>query len=214
MSNIFSLGAKRWTPIMSEGPKVRRSARRIVTGHDTRGRAVILADEPPPRTMYISGANVELFELWNTNASPAPILASESEPTDRPIQLAPRKHGTVIRFTDFHPGGLQAGEDSARELAVKSFAAAGDASNSTWKADAAHPMMHRTQTIDYGIVLEGEIYLVLDDSETLLKPGDVVIQRGTNHAWDNRSAAVCRMAFVLIDGVFAPEVAALLATPV
>jgi mannose-6-phosphate isomerase-like protein (cupin superfamily) len=199
---------------MSEDPQVRRSARRILTGHDARGRAVILADGPPPRTMYISGANVELIELWNTNASPAPIQASEIEPTDRPIQLAPRKQGTVIRFTDFHPGGLHSGGDTQRELAMKSFAAAGDASNSTWKPDAAHPMMHRTQTIDYGIVIEGEIYLVLDDTETLLKPGDVVIQRGTNHAWDNRSTAVCRMAFVLIDGAFTSELAALLATPV
>ena len=63
-------------------------------------------------------------------------------------------------------------------------------------------MMHRTETLDYGIVLEGEIYLVLDDSETLLKPGDVVIQRGTNHAWSNRSDRVCRMAFILLDGRF------------
>jgi mannose-6-phosphate isomerase-like protein (cupin superfamily) len=187
-----------------------RSARRIVTGHDAQGRAIILADGPPPKTMSISGANVEFFELWNTNTSPAPIQAAEIEPTDRPIQLSPRKHGTIIRITDFHPGGLPAGADAGRELAARSFAAAGDAADSTWKPGAAHPMMHRTQTIDYGIVLEGEIYLVLDDSETLLKAGDIVIQRGTNHAWDNRGTAICRMVFVLVDGAFTPELAALL----
>jgi quercetin dioxygenase-like cupin family protein len=60
--------------------------------------------------------------------------------------------------------------------------------------------MHRTKTVDYGIVLSGEIYLVVDEGETLLKPGDVVVQRGTNHAWSNRSDEPCRMAFVLVDG--------------
>jgi quercetin dioxygenase-like cupin family protein len=60
--------------------------------------------------------------------------------------------------------------------------------------------MHRTETVDYGIVLEGELYLVLDDSEVRLEPGDVVVQRGTNHAWDNRSDRVARVAFVLVDG--------------
>jgi quercetin dioxygenase-like cupin family protein len=68
--------------------------------------------------------------------------------------------------------------------------------------------MHRTRTVDYGIVLEGEVYLVLEDSEARLQPGDVVVQRGTNHAWDNRSAAPSRMAFILLDAEFAPELAA------
>jgi uncharacterized cupin superfamily protein len=66
-------------------------------------------------------------------------------------------------------------------------------------------MMHRTKSIDYGIVLEGEIWMILDDSEVLLTPGTVVIQRGTDHAWENRSDTVCRMAFILISGEFAPE---------
>ncbi len=70
------------------------------------------------------------------------------------------------------------------------------------KAGGRSPM-HRTQSIDYGIVLEGEVWLVLDDgSQTPLGPGDVVVQRGTDHAWENRSAAPVRMLFVLVDGVF------------
>ena len=64
--------------------------------------------------------------------------------------------------------------------------------------------MHRTQTVDYGIVLDGEVVLVLDDSETVLRAGDVVVQRGTNHRWENRSGATARVAFVLIDGAFTP----------
>jgi quercetin dioxygenase-like cupin family protein len=70
--------------------------------------------------------------------------------------------------------------------------------------------MHRTRTIDYGIVLQGELVLVLEDSETLLQPYDIVVQRGTNHAWDNRSDAPARMVFILIDAAFAPELDATL----
>ena len=70
--------------------------------------------------------------------------------------------------------------------------------------------MHRTQTVDYGIVLSGEVVLVLDDSETVLRAGDVVIQRGTNHRWENRSAETARMAFVLVDGAFTAELLATL----
>ena len=66
--------------------------------------------------------------------------------------------------------------------------------------DSPHPLMHRTRTVDYRIVLSGEVYLVLDKQETLLKAGDVVVQRGTNHAWSNRSTEPCKMTFVLIDG--------------
>jgi uncharacterized cupin superfamily protein len=64
--------------------------------------------------------------------------------------------------------------------------------------------MHRTQTVDYGIVLDGEVVLVLDDSETVLRAGDVVVQRGTNHRWENRSGTTARVAFILIDGAFTP----------
>jgi hypothetical protein len=187
-----------------------RTARRVVTGHDEDGCAVILFDGHPPKTLFVPASPAELFELWNTNAAPVPIHAAEREPTERPIQLSPRSLGTVFRFTDFHPSVLHAGMDIDRRLAATSFAAVGEAGYSTWKSGAAHPLMHRTATVDYGIVIEGEIYLVLDRSETLLRAGDVVIQRGTNHAWDNRGSTICRMAFVLIDGALTPELAALL----
>ena len=65
--------------------------------------------------------------------------------------------------------------------------------------------MHRTQSVDYGIVLDGEMVLALDDSETTLRPGDVVVQRGTNHRWENRGAVTARMAFILVDGAFTPD---------
>jgi len=65
--------------------------------------------------------------------------------------------------------------------------------------------VHRTQSVDYGIVLDGEVVLVLDDSETVLRAGDVVVQRGTSHCWENRSAQTARMAFILVDGGFTSE---------
>ena len=97
----------------------------------------------------------------------------------------------------------------APEKAREVFAAMGNESASMAGRGGRHPMMHRTETIDYAIVLEGEITLLLDDSDVELKAGDVVIQRGTSHAWSNRSQNVCRMRYVLIDGRFAPELAAL-----
>jgi quercetin dioxygenase-like cupin family protein len=74
---------------------------------------------------------------------------------------------------------------------------------------AASPM-HRTETVDYGIVLAGEVVLVLDDSEVRLRPGDVVVQRGTDHAWENRTDEIARMAFILVDGAFSEELRELL----
>ena len=65
--------------------------------------------------------------------------------------------------------------------------------------------MHRTETIDYAIILSGEIHMLLDDVDVHLKEGDIVVQCGTNHAWVNRSSAPCKVAFILIDGAFDPE---------
>lgn len=143
--------------------------RRVVTGHDENGKSVFVSDGATP-TVKRRG-EVAFFELWNTNAMPAPISGLEaSEPTDRELALPPRANGTIIRMTTFPPG--------------------------------RRSPMHRTETIDYGIVIEGEVHLVLDDSETALHAGDVVIQRGTDHAWDNRSDEWAKMVFILVDGQF------------
>ncbi|GAB0118015.1 cupin domain-containing protein [Acidisoma sp. 7E03] len=93
----------------------------------------------------------------------------------------------------------------------EAFAEIGDRHASTVTKTSPHPLMHRTESVDYGIVIDGEMTLVLDDGEVHLKPGSVVVQRGTNHAWANRSGRPCRMLFVLIAGVYAPEIAAALA---
>jgi hypothetical protein len=160
-----------------------RPARRIVTGHDRAGRSVILSDGMPPNVRD-KATGVDFIEIWSTPDSPAPIQAVEPEPTDGPLQVPPPPRGTRMRLNDFYPGHI---------LKLPE------------RADGRHRMMHRTRSIDYGIVLEGEIYMIMDDTEVLLRAGDIVVQRGTDHAWENRSDKLARMAFILIGGQFSDE---------
>jgi quercetin dioxygenase-like cupin family protein len=149
--------------------------RRIVTGHDAFGKSVVLSDGPTPKTLDIGSA--AFHEIWITDRSPAPIEASEPEPTDRPVRTPAPAGGVLVRFTEMAAG--------------------------------AEAPMHRTETVDVGVVLEGETWLLLDDgSETRMGPGDTVVQRGTNHAWANRSDRSVRMVFVLIDGAMSDELRA------
>lgn len=169
-------------------PAIPKPARRVVTGHDANGKSIILSDGMPPNVRD-KGSDVDFVEIWNTETTPAPIRAIEPEPTDGPLKVPPSSTGTKIRFNDFYPGHI---------------------TKLPPRADGRHRMMHRTRSIDYGIVLEGEIWMYLDDSSVLLKAGDVVIQRGTDHAWENKSDQVCRMAFILIGGEFTEELLATL----
>lgn len=179
-----------------------QSFRRIVTGHDPSGRAMITQDAPPTRAVEIGGPGGAMFyEVWHTRETPAVIDRQSGEPAEDGLVLGPPERGTRLRVIDFPPE-----DDRIRNLsgaeAVGHFAQMGgtDAARST--AGGPHPLMHRTQTLDYAIVIDGELTLVLDDSETVLRAGDIVIQRGTSHAWANRSAAPCRVAFMLIDGQY------------
>jgi quercetin dioxygenase-like cupin family protein len=96
---------------------------------------------------------------------------------------------------------LEPSEPTDRELALPPRACGTIIRMITFPPGHRSPM-HRTETIDYGIVLEGEVHLVLDESETAVRAGDVVIQRGTDHAWQNRSDQWARIVFILIDGQF------------
>jgi quercetin dioxygenase-like cupin family protein len=149
--------------------------RRIVTGHDASGKSVVLSDAPNPKTLDIGTA--AFHEVWITDATPVPIEASETDPTDRPVRTPPPANGVLVRFTEMAPG--------------------------------AEAPMHRTESVDVGVVLEGETWLLLDDgSETLMRAGDVCVQRGTNHAWANRSDRPVRMVFAMIDGTIGDELRA------
>lgn len=181
-----------------------KTFRRIVTGHDADGKAIILSDAAPERTYMIGGTNGAKFhEVWHTQQTPA-LIESRSKDSETNLVLGPPPHGTRIRVIDFPPEGDEI-RNLSKEEAAKHFKHMGDEAASQGNSDAPHPLMHRTQTIDYGIVLEGELTMVLDRGETTLKAGDIVIQRGTNHAWANRSNTYCRVAFILIDGQFTAE---------
>lgn len=177
--------------------------RRIVTGHDIAGNAIIQEDCPPPRIQRIGGEIGPMFyEVWNTQATPAPIDRASGEPPESGIVLAPPKNGTRIRVLDIPPDDPSFAQMTP-EQARAHFAEIGaaDASSHTGKG-SRHAHMHRTETIDYGIVVEGELVLIVDEGETVVRAGDIVIQRGTNHGWANRSGKNCRIVFVLIDGKF------------
>jgi mannose-6-phosphate isomerase-like protein (cupin superfamily) len=186
-----------------------RDVRRVVTGHDATGKAIVLTDGTPPHvTRPAHQPGLAFHELWNTRASPAPVTANEAEATDFHRDTAPPPQGTVIRIVDIPPEGAN-GPEFDKETARALFAQVGLAENAEHTIPGRHPLMHRTESIDYGIVLEGQIVLLLDDSEVVLEAGDVVVQRGTIHAWTNRTNAITRMLFILTDGTFAPELVAL-----
>lgn len=174
--------------------------RRIVTGHDAGGRAIVQEDGPPPRAAHVGGEHGPIFyEVWNTRETPARIDRASGEPPEAGIQLVPPKNGTRIRVLDIPPEGDWLDGMTADQIKAH-FAevGAGDAP----VQGSRHALMHRTETLDYGIVLEGEITLVMDVGETVVRAGDIVIQRGTNHGWANRSGRNCRIAFILIDGTY------------
>jgi hypothetical protein len=134
--------------------------------------------------------------LWRTSGSPAPVDAADSVLEHQGVRPPPR--GTVLRVIDIPPESADPAEVKRQTAAV--FAAMfPDAHHDA--GHARHPGMHVTETIDYAILLKGELVAILEDGETLMRAGDILIQRGTNHAWANRSNAVARIAFVLIDGV-------------
>ena len=174
-------------------------ARRVVTGHDDNGKAIVISDGPAPfsitnpnRPGYVS------TDFWRTNAMPAPVVARAAETTLGPRRQLPERNGTVIRINRVMPE-TDAIRNMTPEQSQQMFAALGNPEGATFGKTGRHPLMHRTETIDYAIILSGEIYCVLDDSEVLLKQGDVLVQCGTNHAWSNRSNAPCEILFVLIE---------------
>ena len=167
--------------------------RRVVTTHDVEGKAVVGIDglAPNVRIRKASGGLVSTL-LWVTDETPADI-SERSDRADREIGVAPPPRGSAFRIVDFPPTADSASLDNeavTREMGIRHGGA---------KVGERHPLMHRTRSIDYAIVMSGEIDMLLDDTEIHLRAGDVVVQQGTNHAWVNRGNETCRIAFVLID---------------
>ncbi len=178
--------------------------RRVVTGHDVNGKAIVISDGPAPsvRTNPLRPGH-RSTDIWKTTAMPAPITCEEADPTLGPRDFTPPM-GTKIRISEIAPEP-EAFRHLTPEQAREVFKASGNPSASTFEKGGRHPFMHRTESIDYAVILEGEITMLLDDQDVVLKAGDVVIQRGTNHAWSNRSDKPVKMLYILIDGEFAPE---------
>jgi hypothetical protein len=172
---------------------------RVVTAHSEDGNATVGIVGRPPIVQELAAVSGTVFyEMWNTATTPA-VIDNGADVTLKPLQLRPVAHGSVFRIVDIPPDSSQLlKQDSDKTRSA--FAQIGDAAAATGSVDAKHPLMHRTETVDYGIVIEGQITLILDSDEVTLNSGDVVIQRGTNHAWANRSGVMARMAFVLLDG--------------
>ncbi|WP_339508513.1 MULTISPECIES: cupin domain-containing protein [unclassified Pseudomonas] len=188
------------------------TVRRVVTGHDKNGKSVVLADGAPPNVFstpalpgYIS------IDTFRTFESPAVIAGQPAETTDGPRRQLPTPNGTVIRISHVPPTNEVFKKlDSA--TSNNAFQALGNAGGHTGNAQSRNALMHRTETIDYVVVLSGELTLVLDDSEVVLRTGDVLVQCGTNHAWENRSNIPATVMFVLLSGVYDPELTQLLSS--
>ncbi len=161
--------------------------RRVVTGHDAHGKSVVLSDGTPPQYHEMKGPTVgaDFHEIWSSSKAVPTLTSTEArEPNERPFTIMPPS-GHLLRIIDIYP----------------------------LKEGGSRTVMHRTKTLDYVVVIEGEAVLILDDSEVILKKSDVVVQRGTDHAWENRSDRPARMAFFHIDATFAEELLAKLPQP-
>jgi hypothetical protein len=172
--------------------------RRVVTGHDGSGTAIVLSDGAAPNVRARDNGMVSTL-LWATDETPADIAGS-ADRADRQSGVAPPPAGTILRVVDFPPEPASGSAfDNAEMLRQMGLPEDNPAA-----ARIKHPGAHRTRSIDYAIVLAGEIDMLLDDSSVHLKAGDILVQQGTNHAWVNRGSAPCRVAFVLIDAVAPP----------
>ena len=167
--------------------------RRIVTGHDSEGKSEFIFDGCATAVKEMqSMPGLALTDLWRTDGAPADNTGN-ADTTDQAVVLEPSPNGTIFRIVEFPPDSLWRNKANAPDA----FASIG--AGHARVAGSDDPMMHKTSTVDYLIVLQGEIWAILDDSETCLKQGDVMIQRGTNHSWSVRTDEPCLLAAVLVN---------------
>jgi hypothetical protein len=166
--------------------------RRVVTGHDKDGKSIFIADGKAPNILEMASMpGVALTDLWRTKTSPASNSGSRDAAAGK-IKLEPPESGTILRIVEFPA------DDAWRKKADAKTAFASIGAGGAPDHASGDPMMHTTATVDYIIVLKGEIYAILDKGEKLLKQGDVLIQRGTNHSWSVRTKEPCVIAALLI----------------
>jgi hypothetical protein len=167
--------------------------RRVLTGHDSGGKSTFIADGLAPNVKEMASMpGLALTDRWETPGAPADN-DGHADAATRPVRLEPPKNGTILRIVEFPPDSAWRQNADARE-AFKSIGA-GHAPDKK----SADPMMHRTSTVDYIIVLKGEIHAIMEQGETLLRAGDILVQRGTNHSWSVRGHEPCIVAAVLVN---------------
>jgi mannose-6-phosphate isomerase-like protein (cupin superfamily) len=165
-----------------------RKLRRVVTGHDDQGRSIIVMDGEAPNSRLLKAAGgLQRTEMWETTSAPADN-SGNADAGEAINHLPPAASGTLFRLIEYPP-------DSVRLKSLDPAAHFGHAADQSGKH---HPGMHKTDTVDYVVVISGEIYAVMENGEVLLRAGDSLIQRGTNHAWSNRTEQPCVIAFVMV----------------
>jgi mannose-6-phosphate isomerase-like protein (cupin superfamily) len=171
-----------------------KPVRRIVTGHDAQGRSCIVMDGAAPDQLP-SLFSPEAYStlMWLTDRAPASNTGNtDTAPANLRVPTPPQhRGGTVFRVSDLPPDSVYG--DTSKITMARQGAHVSD------EGLKRHFLFHTTETVDYAIVLEGEIWAMMDEGEVLMKQGDVLIQRGTHHSWSNRSDRNCRIAFILVD---------------
>ena len=166
--------------------------RRVLTGHTPDGKSTFIADGYAPNLKEMpSFPGLALTDLWETAGAPA-SNAGYADAADRPIRLEPPPRGTIVRIVEFPPDAHRP-ERSDGSAGFKAIGA-----GHTQDRQSSDPMMHKTSTVDYIIVLKGEIHAVMETGGKLLRAGDVLIQRGTNHSWSVRGSEPCIVAAILV----------------
>jgi mannose-6-phosphate isomerase-like protein (cupin superfamily) len=169
--------------------------RRVVTGKDSTGKTIAIFDGPATSVHRRAELGITNTLFWTTDSIPA-NLSDEEDAATRKVGIAPPPGGTIFRVVEFAPQREITADYETRLQIIRGLGLAPEGPSRERPRD---PGMHRTKTIDYAVVLSGEIDMLLDDSEIHLKAGDVLVQRGTNHAWVNRGDAPCQVAFILVD---------------
>jgi len=164
---------------------------RVVTGLDANNRATAIFDSAV--TLDVGKSGNPGAVLWITDSFP--LGFSNEDTSKKPIGIEPPANGTVIRVVEFPPV-----DDAKLAKMDPNFMMKVVGDNAPKRGVAVtNPLMHRTRTIDYAIIMSGEIDMMLDDKTVHVKAGDVVIQQATNHAWLNHGKEPCRVIFVLMD---------------
>jgi len=168
--------------------------RRYVTGHDSDSRSIVQFDDHAPNSTELAGwPGAGVTEIWVTGEMPVDNGGAEDRSL-RPLRHDPTPLGTIFRIVEIPPESRAGAMD-----ADQAFEQLGSRNKPSAEDRERHPTMHKTDSLDYLVVLKGEMTMLMENGEALLKAGDCIVQRGTNHAWINRGTEPVLLAAVLVD---------------